>query len=909
MSFVLTQNTQDKINAQEKKPSLVLEIDGYDYLFTLSSLERYIRVGDVGLEIDGSWVIGGTQNDERCLPYISMDGTTQTISQQLQQDKGGATSVSSIQVSLLDYRELVTGLISPGFVLDDILGRKAWVWLGFQDTLFPEDHFIIFSGLIDEISASGNIILNVAHPEQKKRQEIFKQRTDSLSTELLYASATIQSITYGADTQVSGTVRVRYTAGGTAGSEVVTVTGNDISVQIESGVSTANQIRNAIRKSSNAMALLRSADIADGESGTAQVTVSYTDLASPTEIALSDVSDFLSEYGTEFLTYVRIDDEIIRYTTIDSLNNELTISERGCFGTIPTNHDVDTEVVSYYRLLGSANDLALKVLMSGPEEYWVSNIPVSNFVRSASGTDVADTIFIAGLDVKQKHGLMVGDFITVTGSAYGANNVTLQEVSGIEITINGSIITCSGAGFVLDIGSTGVIAFKSQYNVLPDGLNLGGDKVDVEQFNNINLMMAFYMPDYDFYLPDTVSGKEFIDKEILYPANMFSLPRKGRVSAGVITPPLAIDTLPVLNADSIIRPESIQIKRSLGRYFYNTLIYKYDFDAVESDRPLAGYIRVDEDSKNRIPVGTKSLVIQSRGLRNDTATTSILNINTQRALERYKFAAEMITLSCMYGVGFTIEVGDVVYFGDENMRLVDSKNGVRGFSPRLCEVIDKKLNIATGRVDLTIVDTGYSSSGRYGIFSPASILDSGSTATELVIMNSYATGAYELEKDKWINYIGEPILIRSEDWATTYTSVLRGFDPSDPTIMLIDDIGASPAAGLVVDIIPYPSSSDPVYALKYKSTHCYFDPTIDVASGTSGTVFSVGAGDVSKLFVGATILVHDDDFSDESDEVKITDITGTTVTVDNDLGFTPSSLHFIELVGFSSDEGSAYRWL
>lgn len=817
MSFQVTQNAQDKIDSQNKKPSLVLEIDGYDYKFSLSRLDRVIRVGDVGLTVDGSWVIGGTRSDESLLPYISLEGTTQSISQQMQQDKGGASSVSSIQVSIIDYREKVTELVSPGFVLDDLLGRSAWVYLGFQDTLFPEDHVIIFSGIIDEISATGNITLNIAHPEQLKRQEIF------ISTE----------------TALNGGIN----------SIVTTIT-------------------------------------------------------------LDSVENFLSPYSTEFLTYVKIDDEIIRYTGINTGLNQLTGCTRAQFGTVAASHSDDASVSSFYRLIGSANDLALKVLMSGPDEYWVEDIPVGNFVRSAAGVDTADTIFIPGVDIKQKYGVNVGDYLTTTLATNSANNVSLETISSIEITDDGSIITASGAGFVLEVVSSALIKFKSQYNVLPDGLGLGGSEVDVEEFNRINTIFASYMPDFDFYLTSTVNGKEFLDKEILYPANMFSLPRKGRVSLGVVSPPLAVATLPVIDASNIIQPEKISIKRTIGRYFYNTVIYKYDFDAVETDKPLAGYIRIDEDSKNRIKkVGTKSLVINSKGLRNTADTTTILDINTQRVLDRYKFAAEMFNISVFYGIGYLIEVGDIVYFGDENLRILDSKNGRRGFEPRLCEIVDKKMNIATGRIDLTLVDTNYSTEGRYGIFSPASIVGVGSTPTELVITSSYGTAAYELEKDKWTGYIGENLLIHDANWTTTYNTVLRGFDPSDPTIMLIDSIGVSLSAGFIVEIEQYSSSSNPEDSIKYKSIHCYFNPTISVASGTSNTVFSVGAGDVSKLFVGATIMVHDDDFSDYSPEVKVTDIVGTTVTVSASLGFTPSSSHYIEYVGFSSDEGPAYRWL
>lgn len=815
MTFVVSETAQEIADSQEKKPSLVLEIDGYDYLFTLSNLVRHTRVGDLGLIVDGSWVIGGQTEDQRALPYITIDGTTQSISQQMQQDKGGATSITSIQVSLLDYREAVTNLVSPGFQLPDLLGRNAWVHLGFQGSLFPEDHFILFSGVIDEISASGNITLNIAHPEIIKRQDIF--------------------------------IKAESTLNGAIDNSVTTLT-------------------------------------------------------------LDSVANFFAPYSTEFTTYVRIDDEIIKYTVINTGLNQLQTCTRGQFGTIAAAHDDEAAVVSFYQLTGSANELALKLLMSGPDTYWVENIGVDNFVRSASGVDTADTLFIAAVDVKQKYGLTVGDFITTTGASNGANNVTLQEVSSIEVTIDGSIITCSGAGFVLEVGSSAVVAFNSKYNVLPDGLGMGGDKVDVDEFERIQTAFNSYMPTYDFYLSDTVKGKDFVDKEVLYPANMFTLPRKGRTSLGYVSPPLAVATLPTIDKSNIIQADKIIIKRSIGRYFYNTVIFKYDFDAVETDRSLAGYIRVDEDSKNRIPVGTKSLTIISKGLRNNTSTTQILDINSTRLIDRYKFAAEMIQVSVTYGIGFNLEVGDVVYFGDEDLRIMDSKHGERGFRPRLCEIADKKMNIVTGRVDLMIVDTNYFTEGRYGIFSPASILGSGSTGTELNIVASYATTGFELEKDKWTGYIGEEILIHNNDWSLTYNSVLRGFDPSDPSIMLIDDIGVSLAAGFIVEIIQYPASASPTDSLKYKSIHCYFDPTIDITAGSSQTVFTVGAGDVGKLFVGATILVHNPDFTEESPEVKIESISGTTITVDTALGFTPGATHDIELIGFVDDGGSAYRY-
>lgn len=69
-------------------------------------------------------------------------------------------------------------------------------------------------------------------------------------------------------------ITVAYTGGATAGSEVVTVVGNAISVQIESGVSTITQVRTAVNAAAPAAALVT----ATGTSGTAVTTATASPL-------------------------------------------------------------------------------------------------------------------------------------------------------------------------------------------------------------------------------------------------------------------------------------------------------------------------------------------------------------------------------------------------------------------------------------------------------------------------------------------------------------------------------------------------------------------------------------------------------------------------------------------------------
>ena len=89
---------------------------------------------------------------------------------------------------------------------------------------------------------------------------------------------TIQDITYFSVSPSPLTpVTVTYTGGGTAGSEIVTVTGTDISVQIQSGVSTATQIKTAVAASTAAAAVLT--PVITGTAGNTQTTVSATTLS------------------------------------------------------------------------------------------------------------------------------------------------------------------------------------------------------------------------------------------------------------------------------------------------------------------------------------------------------------------------------------------------------------------------------------------------------------------------------------------------------------------------------------------------------------------------------------------------------------------------------------------------------
>jgi hypothetical protein len=813
VAFQLTDRANRARQRAALEPSLVLEIDGVSTLFGVDTVQEYIRIGDTGLAIDGSWTIGGLREATDQLSAISFEGTGSTISQQLLQDKGGTSSVSSLAISLIDFDGTITELVTPGSTVDDILGRRAYVMLGFADTAYPQDYIQVFSGLVDEVVTGGTIVLNIAHPDAKKRQTIFPNIKAKL------------------DGAINGAV---------------------------------------------------------------------------TTITLDDVSGLLSPADSGTLTcYIRVDDEVIGYAAIDTGLNQLTGCTRGQLGTTAAAHDDETDVSSFYRLQGDAITLALKLLLSSEDTYYLEGVSVDSFVRTPGDGDVPNAIYFYGFNVTSRYGVVAGDLVTTTGATNAANDVTLAEVTEVVETAEGSYIVLGAESLVVEEGTSATISLSSQYNALPTGLGLGGDQVDVTEFEWVQTTFPGSLPDYDFYLTEDVDGRQFVDTQILFPAACFSIPRNGRVSVGFTSPPLSTDELVELDASNVTRPDQIKVKRSVNRYLYNAIVYRYEKDVDGEYR--AGLIAQDADSTSRIPVGNKVLRIDSDGLRASAGNSVMLEANSERLLDRYKFAAETFQFKAFFGDVFNVDVGDVVLFGDPDLQIVDSKSGTREFVPRLCEVVNKSMNIKTGECELTVLDTNYATNGRFGVISPSSVLDSGATTTVLPLTISYGW-AMPYERTKWTQYVGERVLIRAVDWSTSEETTITGVGQVEDTL-LVEALGSPPAAGSIVELAPYSTDADPEVDALSKRAHASFNPVLTVTGGTSATQFAVSAPDAAKLFVGCTVRVSSSDYVDSSGEVEVTEISGTDITVGTALGFTPSAGDIVELIGFANDEGAPYRWV
>lgn len=162
---------------------IAFEVDGISTIFGALPIKKYLQYGDDINYGDPGIVYGGLIDIADQKPYISMQsGTTTRISQIVRQDKGDGESISSMQIAIIDKNNEISAIFQPGNIVDDIMGRRGKVWLGFEGTAFPDDYMVLFRGYIDQqIVNPGMWTINLIHSDNRRRAEVFLSRETALN--------------------------------------------------------------------------------------------------------------------------------------------------------------------------------------------------------------------------------------------------------------------------------------------------------------------------------------------------------------------------------------------------------------------------------------------------------------------------------------------------------------------------------------------------------------------------------------------------------------------------------------------------------------------------------------------------------------------------------------------------------
>lgn len=612
--------------------------------------------------------------------------------------------------------------------------------------------------------------------------------------------------------------------------------------------------------------------------------------------------DLAFDSAIEYLC--RIKNEIFRYTSGGSV---LTGISRALFGTAQSTHDPSSNAQFGVRLSGNGIDLALKIMCSGLNDYYQKNVPIRNFNYLLDGTNLPNGIYFDSINILEDYGLTDGDYITITGATDPANNVSMKRIIGVDLTDDGSLVVVDGVSFVDEYNSAAVCSFRSKYDSLGIGLGMSPSIVDVKRHEYIR---DTFLNNFDFDFRgafDVSNGKEFIEKQIYLPMGCFSVPRGGKASVTYTIGPISDVFIPTIDTKNVKNPQSLKPKRSIASNFQNTIEYSFDYDPIERK-----YLRVktydSSESKERIPIGNKILSIYSEGVQSDLNAVNVSRLASSRMLDRYRFGAETISgLDMLFGDGYPIEIGDIVMIDYASLKMSDIKNATRSGDFKYFECINKTFDLKSGQVLVDLLNTSFEVNDRFGIISPASQADSGSTTSKINLKKSWSTKDYQTETKKWEDYIGLQILIHSPDWSVMSYTTLSALGVNS---ILVDVLPFTPLEDYIVEAPYYPDNIDPNINPEWKGIHSFFSPNVLVVASSAQTQVEVDPADIGKFYVGSIIRINNFSYSDYSPEAKVLTVNSLTNLVDFDVptGFTVTTNHEIKLIGFK-DDGPSYRYI
>jgi hypothetical protein len=834
-----------------KNIAIVVEIPGVDLLSNRHIYTR-IRYGDVDLKYglplpDGTIpVYGGLRRLAGVRPIINLDGGL-SISQRLEPEAGRA-SISQLQMQFIDKDEYMSQVLSPGVIVPEILGRNVKIHLGFADVSFPEDYVVIFRGKISDVSIqSGMASMLFSDPNLQRRQEICKTAKSRL--------------------------------------------------------------------------------VGDIDSSVTSITTDFTDDYTQPILGpdgLYDVPRPWNQDGTHnalavrregVRTFIKIDDEFMEYGPLGITGpSSFAGLLRGARGTTAAAHESAAEITGYVEIQGHCIDMALKLMLSGYAGYWLKKVAINSLVNTEDaeiGDQPTAIIMRMGLDVVDKYGIVEGDYFLLEDSDFPENNITGKIVRFGDLGGFKNRIIYTDQTFTPDDPSAAKISFRSQYDTYPKtmGVKLTPDDVDVPEHLALrNRFLSDIENSYRFLISEEENCKNFIETEIYKPMACYSLTKRGKLSIGYTHPPLSNSELVFLNESNVLNPTEIRPSRSMNtaRKFYNEVDYDYNFNDEGNPKKFLRYVDVDSISTMDI---VSIMPVVSRGLRSDLGADDLIIKRAKKFLSRYRRAAMMLDIQTNYGTGCKVESGDVVALNGDNLKITNFSQGDREFGVQLMEVVDRELDLESGVTTLALV-AGVNSdvTDRFAVISPSSNLAAGSTMDYIIIKDSYGSLYPGNESRKWKRALGQQVRIHDENYTFVETITIDSIDPVNNYKIHCTGITTPYAADYVMDIPEFPKTTRKSDQSFYKAQYAFFSARIPIVSGTTSSQFDVSPSDIGRFFVGAKIIVHTEEYTVVSPEVKVLEVIGNTVSCASTLGFTPDSTYYVDGIGFY-DKSGFYRYL
>lgn len=888
MAFRLSAKTKALSQSTKITPQIILDISGVDLIFGTNPVLEVTRWDGEGLKWDSSLFWDSESPKAESRDYIQLGGTTKNITQQIKVDKGGSSSITTATIQILDKDSEIAKKFSFDSITE-ILGRRCKMFTGMSGGAYPEDMIPVLFGYITDIAfQNGSVFLSIASTEALKRQNLFNKYSSETTQDILFKDIQFQDITYEQRFKSNPVLSIQYVAGGAT---AASISGNIITITV-AGSTVAGDILQAIDN------VWEVANAVEGQVTGSDVNIQIAQAVSQFNIDTTiDVITTvgLLESGDAFTSYIRIEDEIMKLVSIDSATQLTVIREQ--FQTVPITHETDAEITSFYTLEGNPLDVARKMMLSSEGNLFEE---IDSVVKSVN-FEVGNGILFEHYDIQVLTGLEIGDTLQIP-SGINAGDYT---ITGFGTRVEGdSYITA--LGLLTESTVSYAASYRSQWNVLPEGLGMLPDEIDLAQYANVQREFGNAFVNISPYFKDTIeNAKDFIDNKILFPQGMYSIIRGARTSVKYTAPPLSVEILPTLSAKNVTNPEVIKQKRATYKYLYNEIIYQYNEDAVD-DTLLNLLGTVSQESKNRIDIGNKQLRVEAGLLRRSNLTTQAVEIAMDRLLTRYKFAAQYYEgIKVLYKDFFNVEIGDTVILDGESLKFVDPKTGERNLPLAQYEILNKKINIIDGSVSLDIANTGFLLDQRFGVFSPSSEIVTGSTSDTLILREMLNTEEFAFEPQRYTDFIGGQIRVRSQDYTFDEITTIEAISTTNLNAIIVTALSQTPQDGWVFELPDYNLLDSSEISELYKLKYTFEMDQFEINTVTDESIFSVL--DAAGLFVGQKVQIHSDDYSRDSATVEIGNILGNIISLTTALEFLPITGDKMESKSFVDNFGYGLR--
>lgn len=860
-------------NAESSKNlAYVIKITGVPDVFTSTKIGTRILFGDPGVTFGTpGLVFGGLRSyvnadGSTFRPYLDLESSSMQLNQRIEPEQGKST-VSTVNLSFIDYQGYMTQVCSPGVIIPDILGAEVQIFIGYAEISYPQDFFRVFRGYVSQVEIqSGRCTLQVSDANLKRRQSLF-YTAKTTTTATFSSSATSLSVgstdgfyvlAFGPDGGIDAAV-----------TPYVQVNGNEWLVTEPSGTTSFGSWLDPNVAPHNMTRSQRgtTADPSLAAGSTVQAGIQLSD--DPMSMALKIM---LSGWdgpwvsGVPLLSmgpypdpnpWVNTSNEIVLPSRVDAVGDYgLVAGDWLSLQNSPLNPSLGYYQISGFGDLdGQSNRvifLTTTVFKEGPTPGTASFRSQFDTYPVGCGLQLTpkDVDVQGHIDLKNQFLGNTPNLLTifVTDTVDSGKQFIEQE---IYLAAGCYSVTKRG---LLSVGLTVPPLAGSTLQVLDKTNILNGP--DLKMTRMANSRYFYDEVDYEFDAAD--DGQTFQSTIVLGDSDAIT-------NIG-ISQPLTV-------ASQGLRT----------------------FTKPTGSGATAG-------APGTYPSPTDAGIYITRFQKN--------------LLSRFKAGSAPLEVKVNWQVGCLIEPGDTVQVNDNgSLFLANFTNGTRDLGSQLLFVTERTLDLKAGMATLQLIPAlSTLLSDRFATISPASLVDTGSSTTTVILQpGSFGELFGAAEYEKWTDLIGLNIIVHNANFSTSGQTVLTGFDTINPLKMLVSPaLSFTPASGYIVELANYPSTTTPTDQQAAKTVYAFIDETATVVTGIDASNFTVSSGDVSKFFVGCPVRVHSADYTTDSGDTDFTvqaiNVGTNKITLTSALTFTPSTGLKVDLLGFPDGTGP-YRWL